>query len=92
MDPETEAKVRRNLFRRFTGRTFLVVSHRLDGLEDFDTLYLMEQGKVRQVGREELLAALGGNASTPRHPGERARRATSFPLVPKLQLGNAIPR
>lgn len=58
LDPETEAKVRQNLFRHFAGGTFLVVSHRLDALDDFDTLYLMGDGKVQSVSPEELRVKL----------------------------------
>jgi ABC-type bacteriocin/lantibiotic exporter with double-glycine peptidase domain len=62
LDPETEAKVRRNLFHGFSGRTFLVISHRLQGLDDFDRLYLMEGGRLFQVDAEELGEKLGGRS------------------------------
>lgn len=62
LDPYTEAKVRRNLFRHFTERTFLVITHRLHGLEDFDNLYLMKAGQLRQTDSLGLSAELGGGA------------------------------
>lgn len=62
LDPETEAKVRRNLFSRFPDRTFLVITHRLHGLEAFDHLYLLKTGHLRQVDSRELGVELGGAA------------------------------
>ncbi len=62
LDPDTEAKVRRNLFSRFPERTFMVITHRLHGLEDFDRLYLMKTGGLRQVDSRELAAELDGAA------------------------------
>ncbi|HSC71094.1 MAG TPA: ABC transporter ATP-binding protein, partial [Candidatus Methylomirabilis sp.] len=59
LDPETETRVRRNLFSRFSGRTFLVMTHRLHALEEFDRLYLMEGGRLRQVDATELREAFG---------------------------------
>jgi ATP-binding cassette subfamily B protein len=55
MDPETEARVRANLFRAFADRAVLAISHRLSGLEQFDRLLLMEHGRLRQVSCQELL-------------------------------------
>lgn len=61
LDPDTEAKVRRNLFSHFSDRTFMVITHRLRGLEEFDRLYLMKEGRLRQVDSQELTAELGGD-------------------------------
>lgn len=63
LDPDTEAKVRRNLFNHFPGRTFLVITHRLHALEEFDRLCLMKEGRLRQVDSRELVAELGGAAT-----------------------------
>ena len=54
MDPETERRVRRNLFKAFADRAILAISHRLTGLEQFDRLLLMQEGQLRQVGKQEL--------------------------------------
>ncbi len=62
LDPCTEAKVRRNLFTHFPDRTFMVITHRLHGLEDFDRLFLIQGGRLRQVDCQELTAELGGAA------------------------------
>lgn len=63
LDPDTEAKVRRNLFSRFPERTFMVITHRLHGLDDFDRLYLLIAGELRQVNSQELAVELDGTAT-----------------------------
>ena len=62
LDPDTEAKVRRNLFSRFPERTFMVITHRLHGLDDFDRLYLLKAGQLQQVNSQELAVELDGAA------------------------------
>jgi ABC-type multidrug transport system fused ATPase/permease subunit len=62
LDPETEGKIRQNLFSHFSGRSFLVITHRLHGLDEFDRLFLMKAGQLRQVDGQELSAQLGGTA------------------------------
>ena len=54
MDPETESRVRANLFSAFADRAVLAISHRLSGLEQFDRLLLMQNGQLRRVREKEL--------------------------------------
>jgi len=54
MDPETESRVRANLFSAFVDRAVLAISHRLTGLEQFDRLLLMREGQLHPVSKEEL--------------------------------------
>ena len=54
MDPETESRVRANLFSAFADRAVLAISHRLTGLEQFDRLLLMREGQLHPVSNEEL--------------------------------------
>jgi ABC-type bacteriocin/lantibiotic exporter with double-glycine peptidase domain len=56
MDPETESRVRANLFSAFADRAVLAISHRLTGLEQFDRLLLMQEGQLHPVSQEELFA------------------------------------
>lgn len=56
MDPETESRVRANLFSAFADRAVLAISHRLTGLEQFDRLLLMQEGQLQPVSKEELFA------------------------------------
>ena len=46
LDPESEAVVGANLTRIASGRTMVIVSHRLSSLTDCDQILVMEQGKV----------------------------------------------
>jgi len=56
MDPETESRVRANLFSAFADRAVLAISHRLTGLDQFDRLLLMQEGQLHPVSRQELFA------------------------------------
>jgi len=56
MDPETENRVRANLFKAFADRAVLAISHRLTGLEQFDRLLLLKEGQLQPVSQEELFA------------------------------------
>ncbi len=55
MDKDTERRVRANLFTRFSEHAVLAISHRLVGLEQFDRLLLLRNGKLEQVSEQELL-------------------------------------
>ncbi len=61
LDPDTESKVRRNLFSHFRDRTFLVITHRLHALDEFDRLYLLQAGQLQQVDSKQLHEALDGD-------------------------------
>jgi len=56
MDPETESRVRANLFSAFADRAVLAISHRLGGLDQFDRLLLLREGQLHAVSQQELLA------------------------------------
>jgi len=56
MDPETENRVRANLFSTFADRAVLAISHRLTGLDQFDRLLLLREGRLHQVSQQELFA------------------------------------
>ncbi|MDT8322251.1 MAG: ATP-binding cassette domain-containing protein, partial [Xanthomonadales bacterium] len=56
MDPETERRVRANLFSAFADRAVLAISHRLTGLDQFDRLLLMHGGQLKPVSEKELFA------------------------------------
>jgi len=68
MDPETESRVRDNLFVAFADRAVLAISHRLTGLEQFDRLLLMRDGQLHIVSQQELLDYFATN-------GPRAARS-----------------
>lgn len=63
MDTDTENRVRARLFSAFSEHTVLAISHRLTGLEQFDRLLLMEEGRLRQVSEEELFQYFALNST-----------------------------
>ena len=60
LDSETERQVQRALKILMTGRTTLVIAHRLSTVIDADVIYVMEQGRVVEQGTHgQLLARVG---------------------------------
>ncbi len=55
LDPESEALVNANLQRIATGRTMVIVSHRLSSLIDCDQILVMEKGRVADIGPHSVL-------------------------------------
>jgi len=49
LDPESEAVVSANLMKIASGRTMIIVSHRLASLTECDQILVMEKGKVLDV-------------------------------------------
>jgi ABC-type multidrug transport system fused ATPase/permease subunit len=56
LDPESEALVNGNLLRIGSGRTMVIVSHRLSSLVDCDQILVMDKGAAVDLGtHDELL-------------------------------------
>ena len=55
LDPESEAVVSANLSRIASGRTMVIVSHRLASLTDCDQILVMEQGKMMDIAPHQVL-------------------------------------
>jgi subfamily B ATP-binding cassette protein HlyB/CyaB len=55
LDPESEAVVTANLQRIASGRTMIIVSHRLSSLVDCDQIVVLDQGKVVDSGTHQAL-------------------------------------
>ncbi|UCI09545.1 peptidase domain-containing ABC transporter [Mesorhizobium sp. B1-1-8] len=55
LDPESEAVVSANLMRIASGRTMVIVSHRLASLTECDQILVMDQGKVLDVAPHSIL-------------------------------------
>jgi subfamily B ATP-binding cassette protein HlyB/CyaB len=55
LDPESEAVVNANLMRIASGRTMIIVSHRLASLTECDQILVMEQGRVLDVAPHAVL-------------------------------------
>ena len=55
LDPESEALVNANMSRLATGRTMVIVSHRLSSLVDCDLILVMDSGAVVDVAPHKVL-------------------------------------
>ncbi|MEW6718819.1 MAG: ABC transporter ATP-binding protein [Thermodesulfobacteriota bacterium] len=60
VDPVTEHGIREALPGILSGRTALVVAHRLSTVLSADRIFVMHKGKVRESGTHEELLAAGG--------------------------------
>ena len=55
LDPESEAVVTANLLRIASGRTLIIVSHRLSSLIECAQILVLEQGKVVDIAPHDRL-------------------------------------
>lgn len=60
VDTETELLIQRALEELLTGRTSLIVAHRLSTIERADKIIVLHHGELREMGRHEELLAQGG--------------------------------
>ncbi len=60
LDAVTEAKLRSALERAFTGRTTLVIAHRLWTIQRADRIVVLSNGEVVQQGTHDQLMSSGG--------------------------------
>ncbi len=60
LDAESEAQVQNALSRLMSGRTTLVIAHRLSTVRNADRIYVLEGGRVVEVGTHDTLARAGG--------------------------------
>ena len=60
LDSESEVAVQRALARALTGRTSLVIAHRLSTVRDADQILVIDDGRVLESGKHEQLLAAGG--------------------------------
>ena len=58
LDLETEARVRENLWQAFADRTILVISHRPVGLDQFDRILFLRDGRLLTVTPAQAHALL----------------------------------
>jgi ATP-binding cassette, subfamily B, bacterial MsbA len=64
LDSESERKVQEALRRLCTGKTTLVIAHRLNTIVDADCIHVVEQGKIVESGRHAELLRRGGRYAT----------------------------
>jgi ATP-binding cassette, subfamily B, bacterial len=60
LDSESEAAVQRALATALSGRTSLVIAHRLSTVREANQILVIDAGRVIEAGRHEDLLASGG--------------------------------
>lgn len=59
-DPENEAVIQASLAKLVAGKTLIVIAHRLSTIQDCDKIYVIEDGQVKEQGRQDDLLAENG--------------------------------
>ncbi|MBK0011899.1 ABC transporter ATP-binding protein [Stenotrophomonas sp. S41] len=60
VDPTAEVQIRRAMSELATGRTVVVIAHRLQSVRHADHIVVLEQGRLVEQGRHESLCMAGG--------------------------------
>ncbi|MFC6672546.1 ATP-binding cassette domain-containing protein [Marinobacterium aestuariivivens] len=60
LDAETEARLHEALAQFLSGRTTLIVAHRLSAVRQADHVYVFEDGRIAEEGHHEALLARNG--------------------------------
>lgn len=60
LDANNERKIMDNLNAFFTGRTVVVIAHRLSTVQHADQIIVMENGKIMETGNHQTLTAARG--------------------------------
>ncbi|MEV8507205.1 ABC transporter ATP-binding protein [Actinoplanes sp. NPDC051475] len=81
LDSESEAAVQRALSAALSGRTALVIAHRLSTVRDADLILVLDEGRVVERGRHADLIAAGGLYAEL----YRTQFADSTPLAPDVE-------
>ena len=60
VDSETESLIQEAIERLISGRTTLMIAHRLSTLRKANLILVVDQGKIIEAGSHDELMALGG--------------------------------
>jgi ATP-binding cassette subfamily B protein len=60
VDARTEKEIIGNLYRFLTGKTAIIITHRIFSLFDFDKIIVLDDGKIVEQGTHRQLLALNG--------------------------------
>ena len=60
MDTETEAQIQEALQRLIKGRTTFAIAHRLSTLRNANRLFIIDKGKLTEMGTHDELIELDG--------------------------------
>lgn len=83
VDTETEIRVRSALEHMITGRTSVLIAHRLSTVQRADTILVMHKGQLREQGSHQQLLAQRGSTTSSTGSNTKIRnssRLTSFAL------------
>jgi len=67
LDPITERDVMEGVYKLMDGRTTLVITHHLSGLEKMDEILVLDQGQVVERGKYNVILRAQALALTPLH-------------------------
>jgi ATP-binding cassette subfamily B protein len=60
VDARTEKEIIGNLYRFLTGKTAIIITHRIFSLFDFDKIIVLDDGKIVEQGTHRQLLDLNG--------------------------------
>ncbi|CAI2324374.1 unnamed protein product [Caenorhabditis sp. 36 PRJEB53466] len=60
LDAHNEHIVNKALNKASVGRTTIIIAHRLSSLKNVDRIYVLDQGKTKEIGTHDQLIELGG--------------------------------
>jgi ATP-binding cassette subfamily B protein len=91
LDPDSEAVVSANLLRIASGRTMVLISHRLSSLTECDQILVLDQGMVVDIAPHSVLLTRCAIyrqlwAQQNRHLDSRGPRAA---VLPRLSLASS---